>query len=123
MCRGQVCVGSQSEQEQATYVECIWNGNCVLGRKQSRSKQWIQNGISLYFVYFGSQAEQEQAMYVEWIGTIVCVGSQAEQVKKECVGSQAEQEQFVSMIHSIVSMIAAAAAAAGISSSSSSSSH
>jgi hypothetical protein len=92
----------------------------VLGRKQSRSKQWIQNGISLYF---GSQAEQEQAMYVEWIGTIVCVGSQAEQVKKECVGSQAEQEQFVSMIHSIVSMIAAAAAAAGISSSSSSSSH
>ena len=101
MCRGQVCVGSQSEQEQATYVECIWNGYCVLGRKQSRSKQWIQNGISLYFGYFGSQAEQ---------------------VKKECVGSQAEQEQFVSMIHSIVSMIAAAAAA-GISSSSSSSSH
>jgi hypothetical protein len=95
----------------------------VLGRKQSRSKQWIQNGISLYFGYFGSQAEQEQAMYVEWIGTIVCVGSQAEQVKKECVWSQAEQEQFVSMIYSIVSMIAAAAAAAGISSSSSSSSH
>jgi len=54
-------------------------------------------------------------MYVEWIGTIVCVGSQAEQVKKECVGSQAEQEQFVSMIHSIVSKIAAAAAATGMS--------
>ena len=46
----------------------------------------MDNGISLYFGYFGSQAEQEQAMYMEWIGTIVCVGSQAEQVKKECVG-------------------------------------
>ena len=46
----------------------------MLGLKQSRSKQWIQNGLALYFEYSGSQAEQEQAMYVEWIGTIVCVG-------------------------------------------------
>ena len=72
--RGQVCVGSKAEQEQAMVLgmdyEMEWHctlgsqteQECVLGRRQSQSIKWIQNRIAQCF---GSQAAQED---VEWIG-------------------------------------------------------
>lgn len=72
--RGQVCVGSQAEQEQAMVLgmdyEMEWHCTLgsqteheyVMGRRQSKSIKWIQNAIAQCF---GSQAAQED---VEWIG-------------------------------------------------------
>jgi len=105
-----VCVESQESRSEQSVS---WLSVCWIAVRAGASNvcgmdlEWIvcvgagvSNGFRMDFGYFGSQVEQEQAMYVEWIGTIVCVGSQTEHVRKECVwvrgqvwvGSQTTQE-------------------------------